>query len=512
MASTTLTQTIRPADASRARRAFSAVGRKLGGSPDKELFSTSWSECKYPLFFLLSMSLLGLSFYPALILIFIILLNRWKNDRYDFIFMLTFFFGGYAFVSKVQTYIATSDIAFIVSVILWILYRRPPLMNKLLLLMLIYIAGLFAIATQSLESMSIQFLTIRNYISILYIIVPVVVFGSMDFDITQFFRKAIIFTLIICVFYAIDCAIFSGNILVPNTHLHSGLTSKFYSPYWQPLSMHLLRKYPQGLYFMMLALYSIARVYRLRWWQWLIIAAGFFSTFTFTFISSAAIVYVFLIVKPSKILKYSLIFVVGCVSLYFIDGMLPTIKKELYDESTLRIKSSVDQFIELRNAVDDEDIARFASGRMAQALPKFELVAHENRQAFGLGFLHPDKTRINRYVIINQYYTDVSQNEEVATGIEIIAAQVYVTIGYVGLILHCLFFIFLYLLLRKLKYSTYVLSVIFANVIMGFGGFGSLIYPSGLLILSMSVGAVLLANPKEVWGRRISHVKTIFPQ
>lgn len=455
-----------------------------------------------PLLFMLCLAAFGLSFYPALIAVIIILFNRWRHDKYDFIFMLTIFFGEYGFTSKTQTIIFMSDIALVLSALLWIFYRRPPLLSKMLVLFCVYIGGLVFIATRSIESMSIQLLTMRIYFAILYIIVPVAVFSGIKFDISVFFRKALIFTIIISAFYIADSLIISGNFFVPNTFIYGNVISRFYDLYWQPLSFSPFRKYPPGLYLAMLAIYPAAKYYTLRWWQWLIICGGLLVTFTFSVIIAYVVVYLFLVVKPAKILKYSAIVALACVSVYFIDGMLPVAKEDTFDNvSRLRIKSSVDQILELRKAVDDEDIARFASGRMAQAIPKFELVAHEGRQAFGLGFLHRDKTKINRYIITNEYYTDISQNIEVATGIEIVPAQIYVTIGYVGLALHVIVFVLLYLMVRKLRGSVYVLSVLCANVITGLGGFAGLITPTGLYLVSLSIAAALLSNRKEVWGR-----------
>ncbi len=496
------TSTTAAAGTSRARRAFGVLGNVINGSEEKIEFNSKWEEWKTPLFYMLMLSLAGLSFYPAFIPILLILLNRWRKDRYDFVIMLTILLGGYAFVEKEQTGIFLSDIGLVVSAVLWLIFRRPPLLSKILLFILAYFAVMIAIAMTSLESMATQFLTMRMYMAIVFVIVPIASFSGTSFDINVFFRKTIIFATIIAAFYIIDCLIFSGNIMVPNTYIPGDNFSKFYSPYWRPLTFMPFRKYPPGMFMMMLSLYPIAHTYRLRWWQWLVLLGGLFCTFTFTVIMAYVIVYLFLIVKPSKIFKYGLFFILGCVSLYYIDGFLPVQKEDTFDKtSRLRIKSSVDQVLELRKAVDDEDIAQFASGRMAQIIPKFELVAHEGRQALGLGFLHREKTKINRYVITNEYYSDISQNEETATGIEVVAAQIYVTIGYVGLLLHILFFVALYLSIRKLRYAPYVLSVIFACVITGFGGFCGLNSAMGLYLLSLSLAAVLLSNRKEVWGR-----------
>ena len=92
-----------------------------------------------------------------------------------------------------------------------------------------------------------------------------------------------------------------------------------------------------------------------------------------------------------KLMMWGFGAVVFLVGIYVLDSFLPTQIHNDSFQSRLRIKSSVDQFIDLFNAVDDEDIAEFGSGRMAQALPKLDVVERENRQLIGLGFLHPEK-------------------------------------------------------------------------------------------------------------------------
>ena len=468
----------------------------------KEPFTTTWNDWRMPLYFLLSLSLFGLSFYPAFILIALILVNRWRHDRYDFSFMLLLLWGNFGFVDKGQTGIFLSDIALFGSVLLWLLYRRPPLLNKILLLLLVYIAGLFVFASLSLESMSIQFLIMRMYMSILYIIIPIAIFSGADFDIHIFFRKAIIYAVLVGAFYILDSFVICGNLFVPNTSISGGAVSRFYDLYWRPLSMQPFRKYPPGMYMLMLAIYPIARMYKIRLWQWAVLLLGLMSTFTFTVIIGYVVVYFFMVVKPSKIFKYALVVVGAAFALYFLDCVLPVTKENRFEnKSALRIKSSVEQIRMLTEAVDDEDLAQFASGRMAQILPKFELLAREHRQAYGLGFLHREKTKLMRYTIINEYYPDLSENQEIATGIEVVPAQIYLTIGYLGLILHTLVFLLLYLFVRRLRYSVYVLSLLGLNVLVGLGGYAGLISASGLFLTATSIAAVILANRPEVWGR-----------
>ncbi len=71
---------------------------------------------------------------------------------------------------------------------------------------------------------------------------------------------------------------------------------------------------------------------------------------------------------------------------------------------------------------------------MAQAIPKIDLINRYHKQWTGLGFLHPEKTTSNRFIIVNEYYSDLSSNVEVATGVEVVPIQVYLHGGWIGLI------------------------------------------------------------------------------
>ena len=471
----------------------------------KERFVATRREWLTPLGFLLTLSLLGLSFYPAALIVLFILVNRWRRDRYDFVLMLTILLGGYGFVTKARTGIFLPDLILPVCLILWMIYRKPPLLRKILVLLLIYFAGLFVFAMFSIESMTIQFLTIRNYMAIAYIILPVVVFSGHDFDLKLFFKKTIIYSLIISAFYIIDAFIFSGNILLPGTHTYEPRLSYFYSPIWYPASGMWFRKYPPGLFILSLAIYPLARYYKISVWQWFVIIIGVVASQTTTVISALFLGYLALRVKPATIFRYIFLTVLGCVAIYYIDGMLPVKKNEVGVESKLRIKSTVDQFISLADMVDQEDLAMFASGRMAQILPKFELIAKEHKQAVGLGFLHREKTKINRYIIENEFYSDISQAEEVATGVEVVPAQIYINIGYLGLLMHIIVFVLLYWYLRRLRDSIYVANVMFIIFWMSLGGFAGLAAWDGLMLVSISIGAVLLSNKDDIWPRRRLH-------
>ncbi len=462
-------------------------------TPDRPYLDIVKKEWKTPLLYLLCISALGLHFYPILLFLPVFWVKAWKNDRYALVLQLTLFFGGYGLAYTTTLFrIWPSDIALALSGILWIIYRKPTLLKKTLLLIILYYVGLFVIASFSLESLKVQIFTMRNYFGIAYIILPIACFAGKEFDIKVFFRRVMPYAFIILIFYISDGFIFPGNILLPGTHISAENTiSTFYDLYHLPLGS-TFRKYPPGFYFVTLAALPAIRYYRLHWWQWLIFILALAATRTFTIISGFAFFWILFQGSRLKTIKYLFFCLVAGMALYIVDGFLPLRKSEVGAETTLRIKSTIDQFIELSSAIDDEDIAQFGSGRMAQIIPKIELMEDEGRTLTGLGFLHPEKTKITRYIIDNEFYSDVTQAEEVATAVEVIPVQIFINSGWLGLILHCLFFILLYVLIRRLPYSSYYLSVAFLMSWFGLGGFVGLINFEGLYVVSIAYAAVVL--------------------
>lgn len=187
-----------------------------------------------------------------------------------------------------------------------------------------------------------------------------------------------------------------------------------------PLSFHAFRKYPPGLYPLILLIYPVARFYKLKVWQWAVIGIALMASQTFSVIFSFFFTYILFRYGMRRFFAVVIISIVSFLAAYFIDALLPEVKKDNVIESRLRIKSSIDQALALFEAVDDEDLALFASGRMAQVLPRVDMVNEEGRQLTGLGFLHKDKNTVGRYDIVNEYYSDISENEEVIAEVEVI--------------------------------------------------------------------------------------------
>lgn len=460
-----------------------------GNRTEKQYLNLTRQEWLTPLLFLLSMSMMGLMFPLGYVLVPFFLIRAFKQDKYDFIIMLTLFLGGYALIGNNNLPFKTADLALLISFVATIIYRKSLLLKKILIAFAIYVILVFILALFSDERMSVQLLTMRNYWGIIYFMVPLLVFANREFDIRIFFRKLFPYALVLCVFYIIDGFILCGHILVPNSYIWGDTYSTFFSPIFRPFTFNIVRKYPPGLYLLALCILPTIKYYRLTRIQWTIVILAIGATQTFTLITGYIFSYIILQGKFKQLVKYTVLAIAGLTLLYFIDGLLPVNNNR---ESTMRIKSSVDQITSLNEAVDDEDVAEFASGRFAQAMPKFELLHSLHKEWTGLGFLHKDYTKSLKYQVHNEYYSDTQRSDEVATGVEIIPLQIILSIGYLGLIIHILFFGYTYYVIRKSRFSVFYLSSLLIFSWLGLGGFSGLVQFHGEALCALALAAVLL--------------------
>ena len=207
-----------------------------------------------PASFLLSMSLLGLEFPFAYILVFIVLYLSLIVNKYDFLLQSTILFGVFGFYDENVTFpIKMHDLLFIVYIAGFFIYWKKKNISKLLILISAYILFLIFVAMLSDETLIVQIRRLRLYMHILYFLFPLLVFRNHDFEIDKFFKKLFIYVLIISSFYILDSLVFSSNILVPRT-TWGDLT---YTTLEMNLFGEFLRIYPPGMYFVALLLFPM---------------------------------------------------------------------------------------------------------------------------------------------------------------------------------------------------------------------------------------------------------------
>lgn len=458
----------------------------------------TWADFRLPLLFMFCCSLFGLHFYPAVLIIVAMIFHAYRKDRYNCAIMVTLFLGGFGLTRLDILPVKLYDIGLMLSVFAILVLKKSKVERKILFCCLAYIALIIYISTFSQEKFSIQITIMRQYFSVISVFVPLMIFANHQFDVMLFFRKLMVFVLIMCAFYVVDAFILKGWFLLPGTHSYAA--SYFYSPNIAPFSLTPVRKYPQGLIFIALAIVPIMRYFTLKKWQILLIFIAVICTRTFSLMAGIGVCMILFQSSRWRILKFGVIGVAALSALYIIDSYLPITVNEVGVESTLRIKSSLDQFVALKNATDDVDVAEFGSGRMSQAMPILELIDMQDSQWTGLGFLHPEHTKITNLIIWNEYFSDVTQAERVATDVEIVQMQVFIHMGWAGVILQTVFFLTMCLLIWRMKYRAYYYCVLVFCFILGLAGFSSVNTYTGGSMLGLALAVVILAQ-KEV-GRK----------
>ena len=438
--------------------------------------------------FLITLSLLGLEFPPAYLLLPVILFTTFLRNRYDFLIQFTILCGAYGFYNEDKAFpFKWMDIALLLSIIAIVIYRRDKTLNKLLLFTGGYFAVLFLLALISSESIMIQIRRMREYWGIIYFMFPLLIFAREEFDIKIFYRKIFTYAFIIATFYIIDSLIFGGSILVPRTFTFSGLYSTYYKFYCYPGSFP--RKYPPGLYLLALCIFPALKFYSLQAKHDIVFALALISCRTFSIIGGIIITILFFTGNAVKTIKYIGIGIVIFIAGYYIDGAM---------EGQLRIQQLVKQFEVLKNPNDPELLVEFGTGRMAQILPKIDHLLSTGKQYTGFGFLHDDLSTANEFSITNEFYSDVSKSEETVARVEVTQIQTILDIGLIGFLLQAFYFLAIYFwVLRPLPYSKSYLVVLVCISLFGIGGFAGLISHHGLLLLGLTIGTILLTAKQE---------------
>lgn len=456
-------------------------------------FSAPAAEWWRAIGFFLSLALLGLRFYPAVLLLLVVLIQRYRTDRYAFMLELMITMGGFGFMHVDVLPVKLTDLGLLVAIVAVAVYRRSPLVSRLLWMTLSYFALIWLIATTSDEPMSTQIVMMRNYFLIISFLIPMMVFGNCRFEWDRFIHTLFLHELVICALYVIDTFLINGLILVPAAlRLQDGFGHPVYSSInaliWRANFFWWPRHYPYGLYWMALCVLPVIRKQvRLSAGQWTVVLLALFACRTMTFLAGLLVCFICFRGKLRQSLAIGAATVVCVTGLYFVDSSLG---------SPMRIASTVNQFTSLEAAADNEDLAEFGSGRMAQIIPKWELLGDLHRFWLGLGFLHPELTTNPKYQISNDLYVDGSKAEEVATQVEVTQFQTVLDCGFLGLLVQTLFYVAVYFVIRRLRNADFYLCVLVAISMFGLGGFAGLTQRDGLLLLATTLAAVLLSNPE----------------
>lgn len=469
----------------------------------------SREELLWPLVFMLSMTMIGLKFPVGYLLAPVVLVNRFRHNRYDFIIMVTIMMDGYNLFGVDDILIKPYNVASVLSLCCLLVIRKAPVLKRITAALAVYLAVLLAICSLSDESVISQIYGVRNYLLIAYLFFPIVAFSGTRFEMDVFLKRIMIFAFIFCWYYIIDSIVMGGFFMMPEDSTGWSDGSTFYSLNIHPILNVFIRRWPLGLYIFGIAAYAMSRRFTLSRAQWLLVAAAFIISRSFTVTVAFIVAYFISQNNWRRLLQYFCAGIVGLAVMYFVDGIVSggaTVVEEtetgvVYHSSVMRVQSQVDQVIDLVTGnYDEETLAALGSTRGAQVVPKFELLYDLGKQWTGLGFLDRERTTNQKFVIENEMYTDVEKSVEVATGVEVVPAQIVLSVGYIGLVLHILFFVYLWYVVRRMPDSGLFLCCTVFFAVAGIGGFAGLIEPPSLVLVGLATGAVILGAKDRLPG------------
>lgn len=444
------------------------------------------SDWMQALWFLLSLALVGLQLWPVLLLTFALMVKSWRKARYHFMIQLYLLCSISGFIN-VRFFSFRTDILMIFAFFAFFaIPKRQIELRRTLWLFLAYAACLFAIALTSTELITIQLRMYRYMLYFFAFLVPLYIFRDREFSAKKFFETTAVYALIICAFYFLDGFVFRGWVMVPGTVSDYEL-SRFTAIIAAPFNFsYFPRKYPPGLFMLLLLIYPLIHFFRFDWKQWALVAFALLASRTMTLVSALVIPYLAFYGKAKQVIKASVVACVLLVALFYVDRATG---------SFMRVASTVEQFTNLEQNMDREELAQFGSARMAQIIPKMEMLYEKHRQWLGFGFIHPTLSKSTSVQLSNDLYSDVEKSDENASGTSIEEAhfQTILSTGYLGLIIQTLFYFGLYFVVRRLPLAKYYLCTLVAIEIFGFGGFTTLNNSTGLLLAAWSYAVVLLA-------------------
>lgn len=441
--------------------------------------------------FLLTQSLTGLAFYPSVLIALFMMIVAYRSRPYDLSIMLVFWAGGYTITRG--GYLGSMTALLLLAVISLVIVRKWPMFKRVLWVFLGYFAFMLVIALLSDESLKVQLVMMRPYVSVSYFLVPILIFANRKFDFEELKRKIFTYAICIAMMYVIDCYLLCGHVMFPYAGFLDPEEMAKYNPSWTNPDISLLafsfpRIGPFPMIFFILLIFPLVKSVKLRTWQWVLVVLMLIACRSATLLIAFVTTFVIFKARGKKLVLYLAGVVVGVMALSAIDDAV---------DGELRVNSTISQFAILKANVSDEELAEFGTGRMAQFIPKFALLQSYNREWIGFGFLDPTKSTAHKYMISNALYDSVWDIDEVATGVEITQLQTILDMGYLGLIVQTLVYFGLYFVIRKQKYAKYYLCTIVCASISGLGGNGGLYLPYSLLPIGLLLGGILLANKPQ---------------
>lgn len=450
---------------------------------------------------MLSATMIGLHFPLGYILIIVVLINRWKKDRYDFIIQATLFAGGYSlFSAPIDLFIPLDKIIFVLCIILMLVYKHTNIERRIAYLMFAYAISMLIFCFVSEVSIKHQYTYLISWLFPLFYIIPYLSFENKEFEMKTFLRKVFPYFFILCVYFILDGYIICGHLFIPRdlTGMYFQNIPTFYNLNIHPFSFSSVRIMPHAIIIIVICIYGVVRYYKLSILQICIVFLALMACRTFTFYAGILFTWVFATPDVKNRLKIFIIGVISVTFLFFIDTEPELTSYEQGYQSLFRVKSTIKQFEDLAKAEDEEDYSKFASNRLFVAIPAITNMYQMNKEWYGVGLIQG--TDINKkFVIENTVLEDTSDHREVAMNdIEIELLRVFISVGILGTFIHLLFFFLIWWTVRKIPDSGLLLCTIIGFTVMGFGGYAGLARTGSTLIIALEIAVILLNSPRPI--------------
>lgn len=454
-------------------------------SNDRERYEISLSKFKLPVLFLLSLSMVGLQ-VPLLLgqmLTIGIMLYSYQINKYDFAVQLLMFIVAFGLFSQGEKdffiHIKTYDIFVILCPVLILLADQKTIQNNTLyrqvkFLTIIFLIVLLVYLVFHEEPFIIQFRQYRQIMLLLCFVLPIYIFRKeKSFSMQVFFEKSYYYGLMLAVFVLIQTFLLNEALLIPD-YVNQLETTWKDAIAGNPVQLGFnMRIWPRPFYFIIFSLLFL-NFRSIRSGQKWIFVMAILSCLT----RSLWVAILAILLVRSKLtgkLKFFFIFVSTFLLLFAIETNYPQVN--------LRTHDIVSQFTEV---LKGQNVFKFGTGRVAQAVAPLKHLISENKLLTGFGFIHP---RESKKVMI--YNPHLKSKRGYIAGIENTQFNLLIYLGIIGVIFYYSYFLFMLAIIKKYKYGDLYRDLIVFFFVLGIGGFSGLTDFRSITVLSFMAGLIM---------------------
>ena len=264
-------------------------------------------EWIWPAVFMLGMTMVGLCFPLGYVVVLVAMLRSFHKSRYDFVIMLTIYAGGYSLALTEETFM-TRGVVLLISIVAIFNIEKSAVVKRVLWGMLILFLIFSFFALRGVVGYFSQISPMLNRLSMIWFVVPLWAFRNQEFEIKEFFRRTVPYSMIVCIYYFLDAAVMGDQFFLPRDPMYSQeFKPTFYNLRLHMFSFAFARRWQPALYLLILSLYPAMRYYKLPVWMWAAVLVAMYIVRTFSVIMGFLVAALSLSRRRGQILKYIII-------------------------------------------------------------------------------------------------------------------------------------------------------------------------------------------------------------